>query len=229
MSSLVDIAQRSSIEEVISYAQSVIDSSVRSLGITVSTYTPTGEISHKLSGYDKDKTVFALAQDGNRLFALVRDNVGDKLTLYSNGFNEKNVPSANNNIVTGISSYRFVENHIVYFKDDIQKNTGDIFAYNGDKTVKISNAASSFKVANESDIIILKNYNNASEAPTADFYLFVDSKEKSVEKDIIADSVIVSPNGNAVYLVGEKNVLEVYSKGKTSTVVDGVEKILFFE
>ena len=229
MSSLVDIAQRSSIEEVISYAQSVINSSVKSLGITVSTYTPTGEISHKLSGYDKDKTVFALSQNGNRLFALVRDNVGAKLTLYSNGFNEKHVPSANNNIVTGISSYRFVENHIVYFKDDIQKNTGDIFAYNGDKTVKISNAASSFKVANESDIIILKDYDNSSETPTADFYLFVDSKEKSVKKDIVADSVIVSPNGNAAYIVGENNELEVYSKGKTSTVVDGVEKILFFE
>lgn len=229
MSVLVDIAQRSSIEEVISYAQSVINSSVTSLGVTVSTYTDTGAISHKLSGYDKDKTVFALSQDGNRLFALVRDNAGERLTLYSNGFNEKNVPSANNNIVTGISSYRFIENSVVYFKDDIQKKTGDIFIYNGEKTAKISNAASSFKVANESDIIILKNYSNSGDKTAADLYLFRDSKEKSVEKNIVADSVIVSPNGNAVYLTSDGNELNVYSKGKTSTVAEGVEKILFFE
>lgn len=229
MSVLVDIAQRSSIEEVISYAQSVINSSVKSLGVTVSVYTETGEISHKLSGYDKEKTVFALSQDGNRLFALVRDNAGERLTLYSNGFNEKNVPSANNNIVTGISSYRFIENFVVYFKDDIQKKTGDIYVYNGEKSVKISNAASSFKVANESDIIIFKNYLNSGEVSSAEFYLYRDSKEKSVEKNVVADSVIVSPNGNAVYLDAASNELNIYSKGKNSSVADGVEKILFFE
>ena len=231
MGVLVDIAQRSSINEVISYAQDVIDKSVISLGITVSALTQDGVVSHKLNGYDKNKTVFAFSDSGSRIFALVRDTAGERLTLYSNSFNEKTVPSANQNIDTRISNYRFIGDYVVYLKDDTDKSTGDVYAYDGVKPQKLSNAASSFKVENEKDIIVLKEYDESGDVATADFYCCIDSKEKAVGKNILAPSFSVSSNGNAAYLVEEKGVkmLYVYSNGKSSDAGTNADEILFFE
>ena len=231
MGALVDIAQRSSIEEVINYAHEVINSSVVPIGITVSAYGNGSQISHKLNGYDKDKTVFEFSENGNRIFALVRDTVGDRLTLYTNIFNENLEVSANNNIDSGISSYHFMKDYIIYFKNDIKKNTGDIYAYNGEKPQKLSNAANMFEIKNDCDIIILKNYASNDDSATADYYHYIEEKEKFVGEKILKDSFTVSSNGNAAYIAEDEGVnkLYIYSNGKSSSVEGSAEKIIFFE
>ena len=55
----------------------------------------------------------------------------------------------------------------MYLKSDIGKGTGDVFAYNGEKSVKLANAANAFQLEKGDNIVILKNYDSNASDPTA--------------------------------------------------------------
>lgn len=231
MGALVDIAQRSDMAEVIEYARSVVESSVTAQGMEFAAYGSEGSVSYEFKGYDKSKTTFSFSENGGRIFALVRDIQGERLSLYTNSLDEKLMPSAEKNIDTGISSYRFIGDSVLYMKADIGKNTGDVYAYDGESNQKLSNAANAFTVEKSDDIIIIKNHNSLASSPTADYYIYSDGEEELVGEKIVVDSFMSTEKGKAAYIsnADDGGSLYVYSKGKSACVSGGVSEILFFE
>lgn len=227
MSTLVEIAQRSDMKDVISYARSIVDGSVKSKGMAYSACGENGIVTRLLDGYDKSKTLFSFSRSGNRLFAFVRESQGERLNLYTNSISSNLLPSDGIGIDTGISSYSFTGDSVIYLKSDINKISGDIFNYNGEDSIKLSNAANAFKIENYKDVIILKNYDSSSSKQTADYYFSKDGEELLIGSGIVVDSFDYCENGNAIYLSAD-NELCIYS-GKSSSVIDGdVNEILFF-
>lgn len=227
MSTLVEIAQRSEMKDVISYARSIVESSVKSKGMAYSACGENGIVTDLLDGYDKTNTLFSFSRSGNRLYAFVRESQGERLNLYSNTISSNLLPSDGIGIDTGISSYSFTGDSVVYLKSDINKISGDVFNYNGEDSVKLSNAANAFKIENHKDVIILKNYDSSLSQQTADYYFSKDGEEVLIGNGIVVESFACSENGNAIYL-SVNNELSIFS-GKSSSVIDsGVNEILFF-
>ena len=229
MNTLVTIAQRSTMDEVIEYARSLVADSVKSNGMEFAAYGSSGAVSHELSGYDRQKTLFSFSRDGGRIFAFVRDTLGERLNLFTNSLDSQLTPSAQISVDTGISSYRFVGNSVLYLKTDVGKNTGDIYAYNGEKAVKLSNAASAFTVENSEDIIAIKGQNTSSAQPTADYYICTEDGEELIGNDIVVSSFKFSEDKKAAFIQGDNARLCVFKSGKTSSVADGVSEIILFE
>lgn len=231
MGTLVDIAQRSDMDEVIEYARSVVAQSVVTQGMSFAAYGSEGAVSYEFEGYDKAKTTFSFSENGGRIFALVRDTQGERLSLYTNSLDERLRPLTEENIDTGISSYRFVGDSVIYLKADIGKNTGDVYAYDGETNQKLSNAASAFTVENSDEIIILKNHNSLATSPTADYYVYNDEKEELMGSDVIVESFVSTENEKAAFISGadDGNSLYIYSNGKSASIASGVTEILFFE
>lgn len=226
MSTLVDIAQRSSMTEVIEYARSVIDNSIKSVGIKIAGCNENECFDYALEGYDKENTTFSFSQNGNRIFAVVRDAAGERLKLYSSLLGSDLKPSQKNNINNGISSYYFIDNSIVYFKADIGKNTGDVYIFSGEENVKLSNAANALKVENNK-IVILKDYNEKDIPPTADYYIIDDSQESLLAENVIAESFVMNKVGEASFVLSDKSLC-IYSNGKNTQIVDDASEILLF-
>lgn len=228
MNTLVSIAQRSTMSEVIEYARSIVNESVKSKGMAFAGCCDSGTFSYELQGYDRRKTLFSFSESGTRIFAFVRDTNGERLGLYTNSINDKLMPSACINVDNGISSYRVVEDEVIYLKADIGKNTGDLYSFDGENSIKLSNAASAFTVKNSDNIIILKGNNVSDSNPTADYYVFDGVEETAVDTDIIVSTFNVEENGKAAYITGEKS-LKVYYNGKNSLIADSADEILMFE
>lgn len=229
MDTLVDIAQRSNMSEVIKYAKSIVTDSVVSDGMTVAANIGGSPVSHPLAGYDKSKTLFSFSEDGSRIFALVRDNAGERLSLFTNSIDPSGAPSSEVGVDTGISSYRFTENSVVYLKSDIGKGTGDVFAYNGEKSVKLANAANAFQLEKGDNIVILKNYDSNASDPTADLYVYEDGKEKQVASNVSTDSLICSQDGVLGYISVDDSgsrSFGIYGGGEAVTASSGVSEIL---
>lgn len=229
MDTLVDIAQRSNMSEVIKYAKSIVTDSVVSDGMTVAANIGGSPVSHPLAGYDKSKTLFSFSEDGSRIFALVRDNAGERLSLFTNSIDPSGAPSSEVGVDTGISSYRFTEDSVVYLKSDIGKGTGDVFAYNGEKSVKLANAANAFQLEKGDNIVILKNYDSNASDPTADLYVYEDGKEKQVASNVSTDSLICSQDGVLGYISVDDSgsrSFGIYGGGEAVTASSGVSEIL---
>lgn len=229
MDTLVDIAQRSNMSEVIKYAKSIVTDSVVSDGMTVAANIGGSPVSHPLAGYDKSKTLFSFSEDGSRIFALVRDNAGERLSLFTNSIDPSGAPSGEVGVDTGISSYRFTEGSVVYLKSDIGKGTGDVFAYNGEKSVKLANAANAFQLEKGDNIVILKNYDSNASDPTADLYVYEDGKEKQVASNVSTDSLICSQDGVLGYISVDDSGARsfgIYGGGEAVTASSGVSEIL---
>lgn len=229
MDTLVDIAQRSNMSEVIKYAKSIVTDSVVSDGMTVAANIGGSPVSHPLAGYDKSKTLFSFSEDGSRIFALVRDNAGERLSLFTNSIDPSGAPSSEVGVDTGISSYRFTEDSVVYLKSDIGKGTGDVFAYNGEKSVKVANAANAFQLEKGDNIVILKNYDSNASDPTADLYVYEDGKEKQVASNVSTDSLICSQDGVLGYISVDDSgsrSFGIYGGSEAVTASSGVSEIL---
>lgn len=229
MDTLVDIAQRSNMSEVIKYAKSIVTDSVVSDGMTVAANIGGSPVSHPLAGYDKSKTLFSFSEDGSRIFALVRDNAGERLSLFTNSIDPSGAPSSEVGVDTGISSYRFTEDSVVYLKSDIGKGTGDVFAYNGEKSVKLANAANAFQLEKGDNIVILKNYDSNASDPTADLYVYEDGKEKQVASNVSTDSLICSQDGVLGYISVDDSgsrSFGIYGGSEAVTASSGVSEIL---
>lgn len=229
MDTLVDIAQRSNMSEVIKYAKSIVTDSVVSDGMTVAANIGGSPVSHPLAGYDKSKTLFSFSEDGSRIFALVRDNAGERLSLFTNSIDPSGAPSSEVGVDTGISSYRFTEDSVVYLKSDIGKGTGDVFAYNGEKSVKLANAANAFQLERGDNIVILKNYDSNASDPTADLYVYEDGKEKQVASRVSTDSLICSQDGVLGYISVDDSgsrSFGIYGGSEAVTASSGVSEIL---
>lgn len=229
MDTLVDIAQRSNMSEVIKYAKSIVTDSVVSDGMAVAANIGGSPVSHPLSGYDKSKTLFSFSEDGSRIFALVRDNAGERLSLFTNSIDPSGAPSSEVGVDTGISSYRFTEDSVVYLKSDIGKGTGDVFAYNGEKSVKLANAANAFQLEKGDNIVILKNYDSNASDPTADLYVYEDGKEKQVASNVSTDSLICSQDGVLGYISVDDSgsrSFGIYGGSEAVTASSGVSEIL---
>lgn len=228
MATLVEIAQRSTMAEVIEYARSLVNESVKSKGMAFAGCCDTGSFVYELQGYDKKKTLFSFSGNGSRIFAFVRDTNGERLSLYTNSINDKFMPSACINVDNGLSGYRIVDDAVIYLKADVGKNTGDLYSYDGEKSVKLSNAASAFTVQSAENIIVIKGNNLSGSNPTADYYIFDGEEEISVDSNIIVSTFNVTDEGKAAYINGEKQ-LKVFYNGESSVVSENTDEILMFK
>lgn len=231
MATLVSIAQRSTMDEVIEYARSIVAESVESKGMAYAAWSGTGFVSYELEGYDNKKTLFSFTDNGSRIFAFVRDTRGELLSLYTNSINDKLMPSAGINIDNGISSYKIVDDAVVYMKADIGKNTGDLYSYDGESTVKLSNAANAFTVEKTGEIIIIKNHDLKVPQPLADYYVSLEEGESLIGENIIVSTFTAEEDGKTAYIAATENgnALNVYADGENSVIAENVDEILLFE
>lgn len=228
MSSLVSAAQRSSMNEVVDYARSVLKDSVRAVGTEFAAYGDKGAVSRELGGYDDEKTLFSFSRDGKRIYAFVRDREGERLNLYTNDVGTDLKPSERKMVDAGISSYRFIGDSVLYLKTDVGKNVGDVYSFDGIRSVKLSNAANAFTVGNPEDVIILKKHNVQATPPTADYYICLESGEKFVESGVIVSSFNYADPGRAAYIVGDGGLC-VFAKGRSARIDDSASEILLFQ
>lgn len=227
MSTLVEIAQRSEMREVINYARTIVKESVKSEGMAYSAYGEGGAVNYLLDGYDKSKTLFSFSRNGDRLFAFVRESQGERLNLYTNAIGGSLIPSEEIGVDTGISSYSFLGSSVIYLKSDRNKISGDVFNFNGEESVKLSNSANAFTVENYEDIIILKNHSSDGSYQIADYYICRDGEESLIGSEIIVDSFVYSDSGNAAYRA-LNNELFVFGGKSSVSVDDSVSEILLF-
>ncbi len=232
MDTLVDIAQRSDIGAVIKYAKSVVTESIVSDGLAVGANIGGVIVKNPLSEYDKTKTIFSFSGDGGRLFALVRDSAGDRLTLFTNALDASAVPSEKASVDTGISSYRFEGNRVIYLKSDIGKASGDVFSYDGENSTKLSNAANAFTLESADSVVVLKNYGSIGSTSTADLYVYNDGKEKQAGTAVSTDDILASSDGTLGFISVDENgtrSFNIYSDNEATVAAADVDKILLLE
>lgn len=231
LTTLVEYSRRNNIDTVIDYAKSIVNDSIKSNGMAYSAYGENGAVTSALDGYDKSRTLFSFSDDGNTIYAFVRSAMGETLDLCSNSLDSNLMPSAVKSVDTGITSYRFVEESVVYLKSDVGKDTGDVFAYDGTEKTKVSNAVNAFTVENSEDVIVLKQHSDKNSQPTADYYFCSESGEKLIGNDVIVSSFIYNDKGYTAYIseTDEKSTLCVYGSGKSTSIDEGVTEILLFE
>ncbi len=228
MDSLVAIAQRSTMSEVLDYARSLVSNSVVSKGIEIAVYSEdSGSIVSSLNEYDKSKTLFSFSDNGEKLFAFERGSQTGKLTLYSNSINTDHKASERISVSSDVTSYWINEDEILYMKSDIGKDTGDIYSYNGEESLKISNAANAFMLSGDEGVFVLKDNNISESEPIANYYFYLNNKEIEVEKDIVVSS-FVHQNGSAAFITAKNDSLYIFTDGKTGLISDSVDEIMLF-
>lgn len=229
MDTLVAIAQRSTMSEVLDYARTLVAESVTSKGMEITVYSEdSGPVVSDLSEYDKSKTLFSFSDDGSRIYALERGSQAGKLTLYTNSINSEHKITDRKNISADVSSYWFEDEKVVYMKADIGKDTGDIYVYNGKESIKISNAANAFVLSGEENVIVLKNNDNTASEPVADYYFCNEKKEELIGNEIIASTFVHNNQGAAAYITKNNRKLFVYDGGDSGDISENVDEILFF-
>lgn len=228
MDSLVSIAQRSTMSEVLVYARSLVAGSVISNGVEIAVYSEKSSktILTEMSDYDKNRTLFSFSENGEKIFALEKGSQTGKLNLYSNEIDSNLKASKRVNVSSDVSGYWINQNNIIYMKSDIGKDTGDIYLYDGEKSSKISNAANAFMLSGENGAFILKKYDLKSVNPTATYYFYNQNNEIIVSDEIIVSSFI-HKNGSAAFITKDNN-LYIFTDETTGLVSDSVDEILLF-
>lgn len=230
MSTLVSISLRNDLDEVISYAWSVLDSNIYSQGIYLAASVQGNSAVYPLESYDKKTTLFSFSEDGARLFAFVKDNnSGATNTVYCNNLGADMSPAKEVSVATGVTDYRLMNGSVIYMKEDVGKNTGDIFSYDGSESVKLSNAASAFTPDGEEYVVIMKNSKSSGNSMTADYYFSHEGEEVLIGENISISSFRCTEDGRAAYVSGENNLLSIYFNGENASVDDNVTAIVLFE
>lgn len=229
MDSLVAIAQRSTMTEVLDYARSLVSSSITSKGMEVSVYSKdSGAVVSSLNEYDKTKTLFSFSDDGNRIFAFERGSQAGKLTLYSNSIGPDHKAAERVNVSSDVSGYWLEGDEVIYLKADIGKETGDVYSYDGTQPVKLSNAANAFMLSGDNGIYVLKNNDNSGSEPVADYYFCSEDNETEIGKKIIVSTFIHNLKGSAAYITHDGRNLYVYNGKDAGLISDSVDEILLF-
>ncbi len=227
MSTLVEIAKKSTMPEVIEYAKTIVSESVKSEGMFFSAFGENGSVTYQLDGYDKSNTLFSFSRNGNRIFAFVRDTQGERLSLYTNSINSNLKPSGEIGVDTGVSSYRITDDSVVYLKSDLNSVEGDVYYYNGENNVKLSNSANAFIVENYKDVFILKNHNSSTSQQTADYYLLSEKEEHLVNESIVVGTFECSDDGRVIYKTSD-DCLYISEGKNTALVAENVTEIILF-
>ncbi len=232
MTELVAIAQKSTMDEVIDFAKSVVNNSIKSNGMALAACGESGCVSYPLTEYNNTKTVFSFSTEGDRLYALVKGAQAGRLSLYTNVLDAAQKPSDGVSVDTDVSAYKLNEDSIIYFKSDTGRGTGDVFSYNGKENTKLSNNAGTFTLDNDKNIIILKNYCDENDAPTVDLYTYKDGEEQLIGECVAESGYDFDKNGNAAFIrCGEngERKLCISCSGKVTEIADSVSEILLFE
>ncbi len=229
MDTLVTIAQRSTMTEVLDYARTLVAESVTSKGMEIAVYSEdTGPVVSDLSEYDKTKTLFSFSDDGSRIYAFERGSQAGKLTLYTNSIDPEHKAADRENISADVSAYWFENDKVVYMKADIGKDTGDIYIYNGKGSVKLSNAANAFMLSGKENIIVLKNNDYTVSEPVADYYFCNEKQEELIGNEIIVSTFVHNKQGSAAYITQNDRKLYVFDGEDSGLISDNVDEILFF-
>lgn len=225
MATLSEIAARSGMEEVIAYACNIVANSTESKGMAVA-YD--GKV-FGLTDYDKSKTQFRFSENGENLFALVRDTQGERYSLFSNSFGESGVTDKVT-VSANVSSFNVMDDSVVYLKTDVGKATGDVFSFDGKDTEKISNAAVDFVIRYSEYIFVLKNYNGQQNEPVADYYEYSDGDEILVGQNVVMSKLRTRKDGATAFIENKDGTteLKIYSNGKTTAVCNDATDILLF-
>ena len=228
MATLSGIAARSGMDEVITYAVNIVSESVESKGMAVAMGKSGGSVNYELKDYDKSRTQFRFSGNGNILFGIVRDTVGNRSTLYVTDVTEK--VSDKKPVSSGISSFDTQNDSVVYLKTDDGKSTGDIFSFDGKETSKISNAAVDFSVDSNDYIYVFKDYNGFYNEPLADYYAYDDGKEVIAGESVVISTLKGRADGSSAFIENRdgETVLRIYSKGKTTDICQGATNIILF-
>ncbi len=229
MSTLVTASLRNNLDSVIKYAWSVIDDNVYSNGICLAVSGETESVVHPIDSFEKESTLFSFSQDGERLFAFVKDdNFGSTSTVYCFNFNEKLLPEKEISVSTNVSNYRILNSSVIYMKEDVGKKTGDIFEFDGTESVKLSNAASAFSVYGDS-IIAIKNSKTLNNSDVADYYFLNQGTETLIGENVLPTSFVCLKDGRVAFISGENNKLLVYYNYECGTVAENVTSIVLFD
>ncbi|MBR2867992.1 MAG: hypothetical protein IKB88_02845 [Clostridia bacterium] len=228
MATLSGIAARSGMDEVITYAVNIVSESVESKGMAIALGKSGGSVNYELKDYDKSRTQFRFSENGNILFGIVKDTVGNRSTLYVTDVTE-NV-SDKKTVSSGISSFDTQKDSVVYLKTDDGKSTGDIFSFDGKETSKISNAAVDFSVDSNDCIYVFKDYNGFYNEPLADYYAYDDGEEVVAGENVIISTLKGRADGSSAFIENRdgETVLRIYSKGKTTDICQGATNIILF-
>lgn len=230
MATLSQIAARSGMDEVINYACSIVNNSISSKGMAVAVSKGETCSTYGLTEYDKSRTQFRFSENGENLFALVKDTQGERYTLYTNSLSQSK-PSAKETVAASVTSFGIKNNSAVYLKTDVGKVTGDIFSYDGTETHKISNAAVDFVLNGSEDILVLKEYNSFYSEPLADCYAYSDGEEIKVGDDVVVSSFVTREDGACAFIGNNAegaSVITLYSGGKSTEVCIGATEIIMF-
>ena len=229
MATLSQIAARSGMDEVINYACSIVANSVDTKGMAVAVVQNGSGITYELTDYDKSRTQFSFSQDGENLFALVKDTQGERYSLFTSSLSQSK-PSEKKTVAASITSFGIKNNSAVYLKTDVGKVTGDIFSFDGTESIKISNSAVDFVLNGAEDILVLKEYNGFYSEPLADCYAYSDGEEIKVGDSVVVSSFVTRKDGACAFVENSDGVttLRIYNDGKSVEVaVDATEIILF--
>lgn len=227
ISSLVSIAQQSDLDDVIVYASDLVRSSVKSNGMALSVSTGSGPAEHSLAGYDKARTVFSFTNDGKRLFALVKDGVSERVSVYTNELTgDSMTPSQSEIIDTNVTSYVFTDSGMTYLKIDAGKNYGDLYSYESGVKTKLFNAVYAF-LMRQGNVIVLKNYSGNQPEPLADYYAVIDGEEVLIDSGVIISSFTANDDGRIAYITADKT-LKLFDNGVSVTVDEDVSELMLF-
>lgn len=234
ISALVTIAEQNGIDEVITYASSVIKDSFKSYGIYLAVGVENnydGFLNYSLPEYSASGTQFIFSSDGNRLFAYITGNESDSQSLYSNLLGDSMKPGKVEPVNTDVSAYKGKDDSVIYMKSDINNKCGDVFYFNGDGNSKLSSNACAFFVDSDNNIIVLKNYKAENSVSTVDLYLCNDSNENLISENVIESSYIFEKNGYSAFICNKENnkrMLCLNCKGKTIEISENVSEIILF-
>lgn len=227
ISALVSIAQQSNLDDVIAYASDLVRSSVKSNGVSLSVSTGSGPAEHSLAEYDRERTVFFFTDDGKHLFALVKDGVSERVTVYTNELTgDLMSPSQSEIVDTNVTSYVFTESGMTYLKIDAGKNRGDLYSYESGTKEKLFNAAYAF-LMRQGNVIVLKNYNGNQPEPLADYYAVIDGEEVLIDKGVVISSFTANNDGRVAYITVGKT-LKLFDNGVSVTVDEDVSELILF-
>lgn len=229
ISTLVNIAARSDLDDVIAYACNLIGTAVLSEGLVVSCAGDVEPYSCTLEDFDKGSTLFSFFGDGGDFFAFERDKTGDTSITY-NHVNPDNAKLESISVEKSASSYCLFDDELVYLTLDVGKNSGDVYSFSNGEKNKIFNAANAFFRRGDG-VITVKNYTDNNGKAFAEYYLIKDGEQHLLSNNVLTDSFFTDSDMNAVFLrqTEDSTELILYGNGSFETLDTDVEEILVFK
>ncbi len=229
ISTLVNIAARSDLDDVIAYACNLIGSAVLSEGLVVSCAGAAEPYSCSLEDFNKSTTLFNFFGDSGDFFAFERDKTGDTSITF-NSVNPDTAKLESVSVEKNASSYCLFDDELVYLTLDVGKNSGDVYSFSNGKKIKIFNAANAFFRRGDG-IITVKNYTDNNGKAVAEYYLIKDGEQQLLSNNVLTDSFFTDSDMNAVFLRQTEFSTELilYGNGSFETLDTDVEEILVFK